>query len=126
MKKRFHQILKDLKDHHIHDDLDEALKIIKTCYSKLKCQPKPYSRIYWYYQDDDKYAKEEDLDVRKMHYYSGILIPPPFDRPLSAFEPFEDGIVIIDDYPTEICEPDIDWICLKRLLQTEELVEVYQ
>jgi hypothetical protein len=126
MKDRFEEILKDLDDHHFHDDLDTASKIIKDCYAKLKCQPDPYSRIYWYYENDAVYAKEEDLDVRQMKYYSGILIPPPFDRPISSFEPFEDGIVIVDQYPTEMCEPDVDWICLKRLLQNEELVEVYQ
>ena len=44
MKNRFEEILKDLEDHHYHDDLDTAPEIIKDCYAKLKCQPDPY---YW-------------------------------------------------------------------------------
>lgn len=126
MKEKFEEILKDLNDWKFDDDCDTALKIIKTCYSKLKCQPKPYSRIYWYYKDDEDYAKEEDLDIREMQYYSGIIIPPPFEQPLDTFEPFEHGIVIVDQYPTEMCAPDIDWVCLKKLLQDDNLVEVYQ
>ncbi len=126
MKEKFEEILKDLEDWELDADCDIATQIIKSCYAKLKCEPKPYSRIYWYYKDDEEYAKREGLDVRDMKYFSGVIVPPPFDKPLSLFEPFEDGIVIIDRYPMELYPPDVDWICLKSLLRDVDLVEVYQ
>lgn len=134
MKEKFEEILKDLSDDYVYCDTpnqvydvwEEEYKRLKKVWSRLKCDPKPYSRIYWYYKDDLEFAKTEGLDVREMQYCSGIIIPPPFNQSLDMFEPFEHGIVIIDRYPTEMCAPDVDWICLKRLLQDDNLVEVYQ
>lgn len=126
MKERFDEILEDLNDWTFSDNLDEALKMIRYCYDKLKCHPEPYSRIFWYYTEEEKYAKDEGFDPRDKDFYSGIIIPPPFDRSLSMFEPFEHGIVIVDRYPTEMCSPDVDWVTLKRLLSDNTLVEVYQ
>ena len=86
-------------------------------------------RVKWYYEDDKKFAEEMNLIARKAAPYAGLIISIP-DKEfrcggLGAELDIEDCVVIIDDYPTEKCGPSCEWVALGRILDDDNLVELF-
>lgn len=106
-------------------DVDAFDKLTPDAWAKLKVDGGLWhgKRIYWYYKDDADFAEEEDLDVREMQYYSGIVIGLE-DKEPGPLDPW-DCMVVMDRYPTEKCGPEITWIAPSTLLTAKDLVEVY-
>lgn len=91
----------------------------------LKCEIQHGQRIYWYFEEDAKYANPHGLDVREQGLYSGILLHYEGQIADGREIDIEDCVLVVDRYPTEKCWPDVSWIALGRLLASEGLVEVY-
>jgi len=83
-------------------------------------------RISWYYEEDKRFAGQHpnEFTLREFAPYSGILVLMP-NRDTGRPE-WDDFIVCVDDYPTEKCYPISDMVALGRLLEVEELVEVFE
>lgn len=96
-----------------------------SCDRLLKCEIKHGERVYWYFKEDAKYAKEFQNDVREQRLYSGILLHCDGQIADGREIDIEDCVLVVDHYPTEKCWPDVSWIALGRLLASEGLVEVY-
>ncbi len=105
-------------------DVDNLDKLNEKALAKLKCELWHGQRIYWYYKEDATFAEEEDLDVREMRYYSGLVIGLE-DKEPGLLDPW-DCMIVIDSYPCEKCGPEISWVAPSRLLTSNDLVEVYQ
>ena len=104
------------------DNWEEKLDKIKV--------PELYSglRVYWYYKDDAEFSAQFRDDPRVDPPYSGLIIPLPDVEIRGGHEgelEWEDCIVVIDSYPTEKCYPEVDWVALGRLLDNDNLVEIY-
>lgn len=96
--------------------------------AKIKFDPQIGLRVHWYYTDDVKFAREFepeliDEDIRDNAPFSGILVPVPDVRTNEVDH--EHLVVVIDQYPTEKEWPSVEWIALARLLENEDLVEIF-
>lgn len=115
-------------------ELDKELDLIfhgklprdNKSFKKIKCNLKIGKRIYWYYKEDLDFALNEnkidkDFDV---YYpgYSGIVILKP-DTDSRSIDG-EDCIIVIDRYPCEKCNPEVDWLPLYKLIDCDDLVEI--
>ncbi len=105
-------------------EVDDYIALTDATLAKLKCELKHGERIYWYYQEDLDFAKEERLKIRQMKYYSGLVIGLEDSEP-GALDP-DSCMIVIDRYPVEKCNPEITWVAPSALLAAEDLVEVYQ
>lgn len=83
-------------------------------------------RIYWYYLDDLKFYEDDGENIRDYPnaIFSGIIIPKPYATDSKNME-YTDCVVVIDQYPTEKEDIEVDWVTLGRLLDNKELVEIY-
>ncbi|MGV0949279.1 MAG: hypothetical protein ACOYB3_01310 [Azonexus sp.] len=97
---------------------------IESLYRKFKAKPCTGNRVWWYYDDDKKFAKGEDISVRSIAGYSGILVPG-IDVETTCDYDIEKLVVVQDRYPCEKCNPESQWISLIRLLLSPGLVEVF-
>jgi len=85
------------------------------------------SRFKWYYREDIEFAKHINSDPRDMAPYSGLIVSVPdveFSSSNTELD-IEQCVVIIDTYPTEKCGPECEWIALGRLLDNEDLIEMF-
>lgn len=94
---------------------------------KCKCTLKTGQKVGIIYKEDLEYAKEwmDNLgDIHNRPFFSGYIVALP-DKDTGRFLDVEDVMVVITDYPTEKCFPLTDWIALNRLLDNDDLVEIY-
>lgn len=110
-------LLKDLKDLTLPED--------EKAFDKLKARLTIGNRVYWYYKDEAEYCKSEKLNPREQEFYSGIIVPAQ-DAECSGGEfEYDECIVVRDRYPCEKEYPYCDWMCIGRLLNNSDLVEIY-
>ena len=112
------KIIEDCKNCNLPKSIDN--------FNKMHCSDfENGMRIAWYYKEDLRYAQEGGYDPKTLMVYSGIIIGVPDTEYNGSLEP-EDCIVVIDEYPCEKCYPLIDWISLNKLLDNEDLIEIYE
>lgn len=105
----------------------ELPRSVEDACKKMEFEPKIGERIYWYFKDDLEFAEEHGLDIKDELNYSGIVIPKTgFRKFRDEIEEFADAIVVMDCYPIEKEYPEVTWIALNRLLDNDDLVEIYQ
>lgn len=98
----------------------------ETKLDKIKCGLRQGMRIAWYYEEDKKFAEEQDGDPRIDWPFSGIVVALPDVELRSGRElEWEDCAVIVDEYPVEKCYPEVYWMALGRLIDDDRLVEVF-
>jgi hypothetical protein len=96
---------------------------------KIKCSLFIGQKVKWYYKDDleywKEYLKEENDDPRSCATLRGMVIPRPgVDYRGGEFE-YDEVIIINYDYECEKDYPEVEWIALPRLLDSEDLVEIF-
>lgn len=95
-------------------------------WDRVKCNLRQGMRIGWYYQDDKIFAKEHGGDPRIDCPFSGIVIALPGIELRSGGDlEWEDCTIIVDEYPTQKCYPEVHWVALGRLVDNEHLVEIF-
>lgn len=114
---QFEKLSVDLKDHHLPRDIERS-------FAKVKCKITHGCRIRWYYKEDAEFLKHEKLNVREYAGYAGIVVARP-DSECGGEMEFDHCVVIIDDYPCEKCNVEVDWVAFTRLIDNEDLVEVF-
>jgi len=114
------KIISDCENIYLPRNWEEA-------FEKVTGSLKHGSRIYWYFDDDKKFADEEGINIKEDPPFSGLVIARPdiIMQSGSRELDYEDCVVVVDDYPTEKCYPETDWIALNRLLDNEDLVEIF-
>ena len=113
-------ILKDLANFDLPKD--------DKMFDKIKCSLKHGSRIYWYYQEDLDFYKKLESDVREQKCFSGLCVIAP-DREIRNIDQeleCDECVIIVDDYPTEKCYPESEWIAINRLIDNDSLIEIYE
>ena len=100
----------------------------EKAFDKIKCPLNHGSRIYWYYKEDIVHLNEADEDPRDYASYSGLCVCLDGNEIRYIDEELEtdECVVIIDMYPTEKCYPECSWKALNRLLDDEDLVEIFR
>ena len=112
------ELLSDLKNFDLPKDLDAALP-------KIKCSLIQGSRLFWYEKEDKEMADEMGEDPRQFPPYSGILVAAPDTTYNHGELEIEDCVIVMDNYPCEKCYPEVTWIALNRLLDNNDLVEIF-
>jgi hypothetical protein len=94
---------------------------------KIHCDLKIGQRVNWYYEDDKKFLEEHEpgASMRRNPPFSGLVIPIPSIEADGRELEWDDCIIVIDRYPTEKCWPEVEWLALGRLLDREDLVELF-
>jgi len=107
-----------------NDELPENLDNL----DKIKCRLTIGKRIYFYYEDEKQFYEDEGWKIKKSldSINSGIIIPRHGIENRGGEFDFEDVMVCIDQYPIEKSYPYICWIALNRLIDDEELVEIFE
>lgn len=120
MKNPFAKLFKDLENENLPLDIDNV--------DKINCELESGKRIYWYYKEDKSFFADEGEDVKE-HYrdiFSGIIVPSP-DTEINHGElDFGQCVIVIDQYPVEKEYCEVDWTALKRLLDDDDLVEIFE
>lgn len=115
----FDELQKDIDNFNLPEDTNAI--------DKIKGMLLTGKRFYWYYQEDLDFFKEEECDIKDYlgDIFSGIVVPRP-----GIYRPYEidveDAIVICDNTPTEMDEPEVEWITLGRILNNPDLVEFFE
>lgn len=100
----------------------------KTEYlDKIKCSLYHGKRVYWYFEEDLKYYKEQGLNVKDFSkdLFSGIIVGWQDVENNWGELDFNDVVIVMDLYPVEMEYPQFTWLSLKRLIDDESLVEIY-
>lgn len=109
-------VFKDLDNVYLPKDTQDIIK--------LKVDIVNGQRIYWYFEEDVEFAKENGYNIRDDAPYSGIVIARPNIECCGDME-IDETIVVMDRYPAEKCYSITDWVALGRLLDADGLVEIY-
>lgn len=134
LEERSEMIIKKLKDFGLklqfasHNCLEEELDYWPEdnfVFDKLKCQLNIFSRVYWFYRDEEKYARDCNTNIRQNPTFSGIIIPRPDIEFRGGELDIEDCLVCIDRMPCEKCYPEISYIAIAKLIDDPDLVEVF-
>jgi hypothetical protein len=105
-----------------------SISRIAEIYKKMKCPAYGRGRVWWYYKEDKKFAKDEGFCPRSHAPYSGFLVPVigVENRGLVSCEYELDKLIVVNDvWPVEKCYPEVQWVTLVRLLSTPSLVEMF-
>lgn len=100
----------------------------KTEYlNKIKCELKQGKRVYWYFEEDLKHYAEENLRIKdfKKDLFSGIIVGWQDVENNWGELDFNDVVIVMDSYPIEMNYPQFTWFALKRLLDSENLIEIF-
>lgn len=96
---------------------------------KLKCTLEIGQRVKWYSKDDlaywNEFLKEENDDPRCCAHFRGIVIPRPGIDYRGGELDYDDVVIVMYDYECEKDYPEIGWIALSRILDNEDLVEIF-
>jgi len=83
------------------------------------------SRIGWWYEEDERFALENEMDIKECPPYTGVVVPrPDIEDGLGGRYDTEDLVVVMDVYPVEKCNCEVTYIAMRRLLNSEDLVRV--
>lgn len=97
-----------------------------NAYDKIKLTLTVGVKISWYYKDEKEFWEQEGMEPRKMCQRFGIVVPASGVE-VRGGELDADECVVIDYWgPVEKCYPECVWIAMKRLLDAEDLVEIFQ
>ena len=109
---------KDLENYDIPFDLE--------AYNKIKTELTSGKRIWWYYNEDLEYAKELELNPREdIDIHSGIVVGIHATEYNGGELDISHVIVVVESYSCEKEYPVIWWMTMNRLLNDEELVEIF-
>lgn len=113
-------LMADLQDLSLPRDLDAAAE-------KVKCPLVPGQRIYWYTKVDQEFCEEhtDDDSPRDDPAYSGIIVPAPDTEMRGGELEWEHCVVVQDQYPAVGEYHQAMYLAFPRLLDDENLVEVY-
>ena len=100
------------------------LPVDDKSFNKIKCRCEHGNRVYWYGIDDLQFAKDEGEDIHDNCPYSGIIMAAPYGNPRGELD-IEQCIVVMDDYPVEKHDIEVCYIALGRLINDEDLVEIF-
>ncbi len=114
------QIVKDCRSFDIPRNWEEV-------YKKVKCSLKHGSKVYWYFEEDKEFATKEGIDIKADPPNSGLVVAAPDTLMQSSNQEldFENCIIVMDNYPTEKCYPEATWMALNKLLDIDDLVEIF-
>lgn len=120
VKRQFEKVANEMGLQSLINDFDRFYELVSDAdLEKLKIERlKVGQKIGWYYKDDSVTHAEGPL-------YQGLIIARPGTEFTYDLDP-EDCIVVVTDYPTEKCNPIIDWVTLGRLLNNKDLAEVVE
>jgi hypothetical protein len=118
MDKSISKALKDLQNYSLPKD-DKNVEKIKTTMELGK-------RVFWYYKDDLEFYEGEGESVKDYNdaLFSGLVITIPGIERGQELD-VNQAIIIVDSYPTEKESPETYWMSLGRLLEDENIVEIY-
>ncbi len=74
-----------------------------------------------------EFFSNEGLNIYEYYkdIYSGIVVGAPDVDNRGGELDCEDCVVVIDDYPIEKDYPQYTWVALKRLLDDEKLIDIF-
>ena len=113
------QLLKDMNNYSLPRNTESL--------DKIKCELKQGKRVYWYFEEDLKHYAEENLKIKDFSkdLFSGIIVGwQDVENNLGELD-FNDVVIVMDSYPVEMEYPQFTWLSLKRLIDDENLVEIY-
>lgn len=115
----FTKLIKDLDNENLPKNLDNL--------DKIKCILSSGKRVYWYFKDDLEFFINEGEDIKNHSedIYSGIVVGRHDVENNYGTIDFSDVVIVMDTYPIEMDYPQFTWIALRRLLDDENLIEVY-
>jgi len=121
--KHFEELEQDIDNRDLPEDIDAV--------NKIHCNElKTGKRIFWYYQEDLDFYEEgigkEKVRDYKWDLYSGIIVPRPGIESHYGEWDIEDIVVVIDTAPSEKSYPEVFWLTLGRLLNSPDLVEIFE
>lgn len=115
----FTKLIKDLDNENLPKRLENV--------SKIKCSLTSGLRVYWYYKDDVAFYEDEGESVKNYSndLFSGIVVGKQDAENNYGEIDFSDVVIVMDKYPIEMEYPQFTWIALRRLLDDDNLVEIY-
>jgi len=113
-------LFEDLSDPNLPADTD--------AFGKIKCRELTAGmRVWWYYEEDVKPFVAGEVDPRDFADYSGVVVPihgvPAFNAACEV-DP-DECVIVIDHYPTDKDYPEVQWVALKRLINDNNLLEIF-
>ncbi len=93
--------------------------------AKIKCDLNHGQRVAWYYKDEEKFWKEEQVEPRKYTSWSGLILGKPGLETSGHNLDYTDCVLVIDSEPCEKCYPEIQYCSLAQFVDNEDLVEIY-
>jgi hypothetical protein len=116
----FDRIVPDLDICVLPRDIDAAC-------AKLECDVKHGQRIGWWFKQDEEYAKKwlipEGESLEASPPFLGLMIGVQDCEARRELE-LDQCIVIMDTYPAEKHNCELEWVALTRMLDDENLVKV--
>ena len=125
---RVEELNMDIEVKEIFDDIrNNFFASDDTAYEKIKGELKSGMRINWYYKEDQEFAEEHEFSIKDDPGFSGIVIPIPGVTMQSTDQELDTDncIVVVTKYPAEKEYCRCGWIYMERLLDQENLVEIY-
>lgn len=119
MGNHFTKLVKDLDNENLPKNLNNV--------DKIKCDLVSGKRVYWYFKEDLDFFTEEGEDIKRYSegLYSGIVVGRHDVENRFGQIDFSDVVIVMDTYPIEMDYPQFTWIALKRLLDDDNLIEIY-
>lgn len=120
MKTYLNYLQEDFNNSNLPRDLDN--------YDKIYCSLMSGKRVFWYFEEDQKFFKDEGENVEEHtnDIFSGIIVGRHGVENNWGELDVEDCVIIMDQYPCEMCYPEYTWITLKRLLDNDMLIKVFE
>jgi hypothetical protein len=113
----------------LFDDLRNLDLPRESGLDKLKCSLNIGQRVKWYSKDDlayyNEHIREENDDPRSCAHFRGIVIPRPSIDYRGGELEYDEAVIVLYDYECEKDYPEIGWIALSRILDNEDLVEIF-
>jgi hypothetical protein len=121
MNQTFEQTIQNIVRDWETDTIENYLEVVR----KITCDIEPFEKIHWFYKEEEAFCKKHMSDPESFNWYSGVVVPRP-DIETDDFHLFDDGIVIITDYPCEKTVPVVAWVSFKSLATDENLARIYK
>ena len=121
MDKYLEKLSEDLENFNLPVDFE-------TAYKKITCPLNVGGIIFWYYKEDEELYEAEGESPHNYPYdmFSGIVVPRHGIELNGGELEIDDAVIVIISSPEEKSYPECYWIALKRLLDDDELVEIFQ
>ena len=120
MDKEIKKLVSDLENFDLPKNFESA-------YDKVECPLVAGETVYWYYKDEKEYFDEmgENIEECQGDISCGIVVPRWGISARKELE-IDDVVVVVTSYPIEKDYPDVYWIALKRIIDDDNLVKVFQ